>query len=358
MTNILEITKRQKIMVMVGALLAMLLAALDQTIIGTAMPTIVKEMNGLEHFSWVFTAYMLASTVSVPIVGKLSDIYGRKLFFLGGIIVFLLGSVLAGQSHSMEQLIAFRAIQGLGAGTIMTNAFAIIGDLFAPAERGKWQGTFGGVFGLASVIGPTLGGYLTDNISWRWTFYINIPIAIIAMAFIYFVMPTIKSQVKGKRSIDFLGALLLVMGLVPFLLGLVWGGNQFPWMSWQTIGLFLFALVSLISFGFVEQKAKEPIIPMSLFKSKIFSVSVITTFFIAMGMFGAIVYIPLFAQGVMGISATDSGFILTPMMVGLIVSSALSGQIVSRTQKYKILAITGTALVTIAMIISLISTSE
>lgn len=358
MKTLSEITKQQKITVMIGAMLAMFLAALDQTIVGTAMPKIVKELNGLEHLSWVFTAYMLASTITVPLAGKLSDIYGRKLFFLGGIIVFLIGSALSGQAHTMGQLIAFRALQGIGAGTIMTNAFAIIGDLFPPAERGKWQGAIGGIFGLASVIGPTLGGYLTDNASWRWTFYINIPVGLIAIAFIYFLMPKIKSHISGKRSIDYLGALLLILGLVPFLLGLVWGGNEYPWLSPQILGLFSFATAALLGFGFVENKAEEPIIPLTLFHNKIFRVSVMATFLTSMGMFGAILYIPLFAQGVLGSSATNSGFILTPLMIGLIAASAFSGQVVSRTGKYKRLAIIGTGIIMAAMIfLSTIGTS-
>lgn len=349
MKTLAEITKQQKIIVMVGAMLAMFLAALDQTIVGTAMPKIVKELNGFEHLSWVFTAYMLASTVSVPIAGKLSDIYGRKTFFLGGIIVFLIGSALSGQAQSMTQLITFRALQGIGAGTIMTNAFAIIGDLFPPKERGKWQGAFGGIFGLSSVIGPLLGGYLTDAASWRWTFYINVPIGIVALGFIYFLMPKIKSHFTGKRSIDFAGAILLILGLVPLLLGLVWGGNEYPWLSGQILGLFTLGIISLISFGFVERKAAEPIIPLSLFHNKIFTVSVLITFLTAMSMFGAIVYIPLFAQTVLGTSATDSGFILTPLMLGMIAASAFSGQVISRKGKYKALAIIGTGIITLAL---------
>lgn len=351
MKTLAEITKQQKVTVMIGAMLAMFLAALDQTIVGTAMPKIVRELNGLEHLSWVFTAYMLASTVTVPLAGKLSDIYGRKLFFLGGIVIFLLGSALSGQAHSMGQLIVFRAIQGIGAGAIMTNAFAIIGDLFPPAERGKWQGAIGGIFGLASVIGPTLGGYLSDNASWRWTFYINVPVGLIAIGFIYFLMPRIKSHITGDRAIDYKGAILLTLGLVPFLLGLVWGGNQYPWLSSQILGLFAFAIISLTAFWFVERKAKEPIIPLTLFHNKIFTVSVMAAFLTAMGMFGAILYIPLFAQGVLGSSATNSGFILTPLMMGMIGASALSGQVISRTGRYKLLALIGTGIITGAMIL-------
>ncbi len=349
MKTLSEISHKQKITIMLGVILAMLLAALDQTIVGTAMPNIVRELNGLEHLSWVFTAYMLASTVTVPIYGKLSDIYGRKLFFLSGIVVFLIGSVLSGAAQSMTQLILFRALQGIGAGAMMTNAFTIIGDLFPPAERGKWQGAMGGVFGLASVIGPLLGGWITDNASWRWTFYINIPIGIVALAVVWFLMPKIKSHIVGKRSVDVLGAVMLVLGLVPFLLGLVWGGSEYAWTSPQIIGIFLVSLVSLTAFAFIEKTAKEPIIPLDLFKNRIFTVSAISVFLTAMGMFGAILYIPLFAQGVMGVSATNSGFILTPLMLGLVLASGISGQIISRTGKYKILAVIGTSIITLAM---------
>lgn len=350
------LTQRRKITTMVGVMLAMLLAALDQTIVGTALPRIVTDLGGAAHLTWVVTAYMLASTVSVPIYGKLSDLYGRKWFFFGGISIFLLGSVLCGLSHNMLELIIFRAIQGIGAGAIMGNAFAIIGDLFTPRERAKWQGVMGGVFGLSSVIGPALGGWLTDNASWQWVFYVNIPIGLLALGVIGFLMPKIASQVKEK-VLDYWGAVFLTGSLAPILLALSWGGTAYAWSSPLIVSLLAGGALSLAAFIFAESKAKEPIIPLSLFKNSVFNSSAIITFLTGAAMFGAIVYIPLFAQLIQGVSATKSGTIMTPLMIGLIAASAVSGQIVARLGKYKPNALFGAALLTVALFwLSLIDT--
>lgn len=343
-----QISNRQKLFVMIGIMLCILLAALDQTIVATALPRIVQEFNGLEHLSWVITSYLLASTVAVPIWGKLSDIYGRKYFILAGVIIFLIGSALSGVSQNMFQLIIFRAIQGLGGGALFANAFAIIGDLFPPAERGKWQGLTGGAFGLASVIGPSLGGWLTDNASWRWNFYINIPVGILAFLVIWFLLPKIAPDIEDK-SIDYKGSLFLTTGLTTLMLGLIWGGTQYPWASVQIISLFIAAAVSLLLFIWSEKNAVHPIVPLDLFKNNIFSVSMIVTFLMGISMFGAILYVPLFAQLVLGVSATNSGAILTPMMMSFVTSSIVTGQIVSRTGRYKLLAVFGIALAAISL---------
>ena len=327
----------------------MLLSSLDQTIVSTAMPKIVGELNGLSHLSWVFTAYMLASTITVPIYGKLSDIFGRRKMYLLGIFIFILGSALSGLSHSMLQLILFRALQGIGGGALMVNSIALIGDIFPPAERGKYQGLLGGVFGLSSIGGPFLGGWITDSFSWRWIFYINLPLGILAVIILAAALPKLMGEQK-KRKIDYAGATLITLGLAPLLLALVWGGSQYAWGSWQIISSLIVSLVALVFFIMVEKKAAEPILALDLFKNKVFSVSVIATFLSSMGMFGTMMYIPVFAQGVIGVSATNSGAIMMPMMISMIITSIISGQIISRTGKYKSLAIVGMFISFLAML--------
>lgn len=353
LTSFGDLHPKRKIITMMGVILAMLLAALDQTIVGTALPRIVRELGGADHLIWVVTAYMLASTVTIPIYGKLSDLYGRKWFLFGGIVIFLVGSVLCGMSQNMPELIIFRIIQGIGGGAIMGNAFAIIADLFAPAERAKWQGVLGGVFGLASVIGPTLGGFITDHYSWRAVFYINIPLGLVALGVIGFLMPKVVSVIKDK-VIDFWGAGLLVTTLVPLLLALSFGGREYAWNSPFVIGMFAVGVFSLAGFIFAESRAKQPIIPLDLFKNSIFTTSVTITFITSAAMFGAIVYIPLFAQLVQGVSATQSGTILTPLMFGLIGASVVSGQYIGRTGHYRVMALIGNA----GLVVSLLWLSQ
>ncbi len=340
-----HMTVREKILVMAAVMSGLFLAALDQSIVGTALPTIVREFNGLDELSWVITAYLLTSTITIPIAGKVSDIFGRRKILLIGITVFVIGSMLTGLSWNMLSLIGFRALQGIGGGILMSSAFAVIGDLFVPAERGRWQGFFGAVFGLSSVVGPLLGGLLTDHASWRWCFYVNVPIGIIAFILIYRYLPTILA--KGvRKGIDYRGAALLSVGLSSLLLGMTWGGTEYPWASWQIIGLLSAAVVLLAGFLWQETRASDPIMPLSIFKNNVFRVSSIMLFLVGVAMFGAIVYLPLFAQLVQGSSATNSGIILLPLVITLTITSVVSGQITSRTGKYKKLAIFGTFMTT------------
>jgi EmrB/QacA subfamily drug resistance transporter len=349
-------SKRETLLTMIGVLMVMLLASLDQTIVSTAMPSVIADLHGFDRYTWVSTAYLLTSTVMVPIYGKLSDLIGRKPIFLFGVVVFLIGSVLSGASQSMNQLIAFRALQGIGAGALMPIAIAIVGDLFTPRERGKWQGVTGGVWGISAIIGPTLGGWITQNASWRWVFYVNLPIGIAAMLVLIFLMPTLRGRAK-EVSIDFVGAALLVLGTVPLLLGFTWAGSQYGWISPQILGLFIGAFVALASFivyeAWLERRGGQPIIEPSLFKNSIFSVSTLITTIFGMALFGSIFFIPLYVQGVVGTSATSSGLILTPLMLTSVVGSIVSGQLVSRVGRYKWIAILG-MLVSVAGIVLLV----
>ena len=337
-------SRRDTLLTMVGVLMVMLLASLDQTIVATAIPRVIADLQGFDRYTWVSIAYLLTSTVTVPIYGKLSDLFGRKPIFLIGIVIFLTGSALSGASQSMNQLIAFRAFQGLGAGALLPIAIAVVGDLFTPRERGKWQGLTGAVFGLSAIVGPALGGWITQNTSWRWVFYVNLPIGIVALLVLIFLMPTLRGKAQ-KVSIDYIGAALLVLGKVPLLLGFTFAGSQYAWLSPQIFGLFAGALVMLVSFviyeAWLERHDGQPIIAPSLFKNSIFTVSSLVSFIIGMGLFGVIFFIPLFVQGVVGTSATNSGLILTPLMLAFVVASIISGQLVSRLGKYKWLAIFG-----------------
>lgn len=343
-----HLEKRQKIIVMVAVMSGLFLAALDQTIVGTALPKILTEFNALDKLSWVVTAYLLTSTISVPISGKLSDLFGRRRLLMVGIVLFVLSSVLSGVAQNIDQLIAYRALQGVGGGILMANAFAIIGDLFDARERGKWQGIFGAVFGLASLVGPLLGGFLTDGHSllglttnWRWTFFINIPVGAVAFGLIARYMPTIIDRTV-KPVIDYLGAGLLAIGLASLVLATSLGGTaNWAWDSAQIIGLFASAVVFLTAFIFAEKKAKDPILPLRFFKNRIFNVISILFVLFGMGFFGAIIYIPTFAQLVLNFSATNSGVLLLPMILGLTVASIVVGQLVSKMGKYKMFILTG-----------------
>jgi EmrB/QacA subfamily drug resistance transporter len=347
-TSFHALPRRDLILTVIGLMLGLLLAALDQTIVGTAMPRIVSELHGFEHYAWVTTAYLLTSTAVVPISGKLSDMYGRKIFLIGSAAGFVLASALCGLAQDMTQLIVFRGLQGLAGGVLTSSVFTTVSQIFPPAERGRIQGVFSGIFGLASIVGPLLGGYLTDNLTWRWVFYVNLPVGLVALTVLWFSFPNIRPVVRERR-IDFLGAATLVLGVVPLLLALSWGGNEYPWNSPQIVGLFTLGVVMLVVFLFVETRAGEPIIPLSLFKNRIVTVSVIALSLMAMGMFGTILFIPLFIQGVIGTTATQSGTVLMPMMVVMITSSIVGGQIISKTGRYKMIGVVGMGLMAVGL---------
>lgn len=342
MTDFPDLTHRQRLVIFVGLMLGMLLAALDQTIVATALPRITGDLGGIEHLSWVISAYLLASTVAMPLYGKLGDLFGLKLLFQISVIVFLAGSILAGLSQSMGQLIATRALQGLGGGGLMVLAFAIIGETVPPRERGRYQGYFGAAFGVSSIAGPLIGGFITDNLSWRWVFYVNIPFGLIAFAVIAAVIP--KGERHERPSIDFLGAALMTAATTMLVLVTTWGGNQYDWGSPVILGLSALTLVAGVAFVLVELRTPEPIVPVRLFSNGAFRVSTTVSFILGLAMFGSLGFLPLFLQVVTGASATNSGLAMFPMMGGVFVASILSGNVISRTGRYKPFPVVGTAI--------------
>jgi EmrB/QacA subfamily drug resistance transporter len=325
--------RRRTLVVVSGLLLGILLAALNQTIVATALPHIVSDLGGLDHYSWVFSAYMLGSTITVPLYGKLSDIYGRRPFFVLAIVLFMAGAVVSGTAVSMGQLIAGRAVQGLGAGGLVPLSMAVIGDLVAPRERGKWQGVTGAVIGVASIIGPATGGWISDNASWRWAFFVSLPFGLLALA-VVFVGFRIEPEHRD-HSVDYIGAALLTAGVSAGLLATVWGGSQYPWLSLQVMGLYVGAAILLGAFVRHERRAPDPILPLELFRNRTFAAAQAALFMVGAAMFATIMFTPLFVQGVLGRSATNSGAVLTPLILGLIGASIIAGQVTSRTGRYK-----------------------
>ncbi|WP_327354305.1 MDR family MFS transporter [Streptomyces sp. NBC_01304] len=342
-----EAKPRSVRVVLLALMIAMLLAMLDNMIIGTAMPTIVGELGGLEHLSWVVTAYTLATAASTPIWGKLGDMYGRKSTFLTSIVIFLIGSALSGMAQDMGQLIGFRAVQGLGAGGLMVGVMAIIGDLIPPRERGKYQGMMAGVMALAMIGGPLVGGTITDNWGWRWSFYINLPLGVIALAMVTIVLQLPKK--RSKARIDFLGAALLTVGITSIVLVTTWGGTEYAWGSGMILGLIALGVASLAAFLFSQTRVPEPIMPLHIFRSRNFTLMSIIGFFTGFVMFGAVLYLPLYQQSVQGASATNSGLLLLPMLLSMMAVSLIAGRVTTNSGKYKVFPIVGGALMTVGL---------
>jgi EmrB/QacA subfamily drug resistance transporter len=335
--------QRTVLVAFAGIMLATLLAALDQTIVATALPSIVRDLHGFKDLSWVVTAYLLSTTVTVPLYGKLSDLYGRRRLFMVSISIFLLGSALCGTAQSMGELIAFRALQGVGAGGLIPLSQAAIADLFSPRERGRYQGYVGAMWATAAVAGPLAGGTLTDAVSWRWIFFINLPLGAIALVV---VVRTMRMPFKAREhTIDFAGAALLSIGVTCLLLACAWGGTTFGWGSTQVLGAFAISAVAVAGFGWLERRVPEPLLPLELFRLRVFAVSSLAALLIGAVLFGVTIYVPVYTQGVLGASATNSGVVLIPLSLGWVVASIASGQAIARTGRYRVFPLVGSALV-------------
>jgi EmrB/QacA subfamily drug resistance transporter len=326
-------SRTQVTLATLGVSMALLLAALDQTVVGVAMPRIVSDLRGLEYYAWVTTAYLITSTALVPVAGKLGDMFGRKPFLLAGMLGFIAASALCGVSQNMVELVLFRAIQGLFGGVLFASTFAVLADVFPPEQRARMSGVFGAVFGLSSVIGPSLGGFLTDGPGWRWAFYVNIPLGIVAAALVATQLPRVSSQAR-LRDIDWVGTGFLLAGLTPLLIALSMLRDHL-WLSVQVLGLIGVASVLLVAFFFTERRVEYPIVPFHLFRLNVFAVPALIAFFSAVGMFGAVVFVPLVYQGVLGVSATNAGQLLTPMMLAVVVTATATGALIARIPGYK-----------------------
>jgi EmrB/QacA subfamily drug resistance transporter len=345
-----KLSQRRIWFIMSGVMLSLLLAALDNTVVGTAMPRIIYDLKGMEYYSWPFTAYMLFSASIIPIAGKLSDIYGRKLIDLVGMIVFIIASALCGLSTNMIQLIIFRGFQGLGGGVLISNAFIIVGELFSPRERGKYTGYVASMFGVASVLGPTVGGFITDRLSWRWVFYVNLPLGFFAFFVLLIALPLLKHH-EEERRMDLVGVATFLLAVFPLLLAFSGGGKEYPWLSPQILGLFTFSGLMFLLFLSLERRSREPLLPLSLFRNSIFSVSVAASFLASAGLFGGLIFIPLFAQSIMGATATGSGVITTPMMLGMIVAAIATGIVSGRLRRYRAIGLVGFASAFVGMML-------
>jgi EmrB/QacA subfamily drug resistance transporter len=343
-----DMTHREVLVVIGGLMVGLFLAALDQTIVSTALPTIVGELGGIEEYSWTVTAYLLTATASTPLYGKIGDLYGRKSVFQAAVVIFVLGSMLSAVASSMAVLIAGRAIQGLGAGGLIALTLAIVGDIVSPRERGRYQGLFGAVFGISSVLGPLLGGFFTESLSWRWVFWINVPLGLVALLTIQRTLHLPKKRVE--HSIDYVGAALIVGAVSAVLLVTVWGGNDYAWSSPVIIGLAVAAVVLMAAFVWWELRVSEPLLPMRLFRNPVYSNTNAVSFLFGMAFFGAIIYLPVYLQVVRGYSPTASGLLLLPLVLGIFITSTGSGQLITRTGRYKIYPVLGLTIIPLALL--------